>query len=275
MSLPVLANWNITAHSLHQAAELLGAVRRFVLPHVPNWLELALKVIPEGVSTDKLPTGGEVVLDFGQAAFVYRGRNGGTTTIPLADHSQQTLFRSLLVALQADDFADLLAGVPESELPAAVLQKRPPFAGDTPLLVDVEQAGAYADVLYTMFTGIARFRARLLGHVTPVVVWPEHFDLSTLWFVDGAMDDHQAHLNFGFAPFSPGFPRPYLYAYAYPYPPGVMYPDLPAPAYWNFEGWTGVVVNYDDIARADDAAQYVEDLSLLIFATLRPLLPPA
>jgi hypothetical protein len=231
-------------------------------------------VLPDGLSTDKLPTGGEVVLNFRQAALIYHAPDGKITTIPLADYNQRTLFQTLLTALQAADFADLLAGVPESERTTSVLRNRPPFAGDTPLLLDREQAGAYADVVYTVFTGIARFRARLVGHMTPVVVWPEHFDLSTLWFVDGAMDDHQAHLNFGFAPFSPGFPRPYLYAYAYPYPPDVEYPDLIAPAYWNFEGWTGVVVDYDDIAQAEDAARYVEELCLSIFAALRPLLPP-
>jgi hypothetical protein len=49
-------------------------------------------------------------------------------------------------------------------------------------------------------------------------------------------------------------------------------PKLPAPASWNTQGWTGVVVHYNDIARQADPALFVEEMCLGIFAALRPLL---
>jgi hypothetical protein len=130
-------------------------------------------------------------------------------------------------------------------------------------------ANGYADALYRVFTALARFRARLQGHMTPLVVFPEHFDLSTLWFVEGDMDDHKPHLNFGFAPFSPGLPRPYLYAYAYPYPADFAAPPLPAPARWHSEGWRGVVIDYDAISQHNDPEAAIERLCLHVFASLQ------
>jgi len=144
------------------------------------------------------------------------------------------------------------------------------------LIYDQQEGRGYANGLYTMFTAFARFRARarLEGHMTPIVVWGEHFDLSTLWFHtdNPAMDDSKAHMNFGFAPFSPGYDRPYLYIYIYPYPESFDPPALPAPAIWNKEGWTGVVVRYDDIAKQPNPAQFVETLCLDLFNILNPYL---
>jgi hypothetical protein len=283
MTLPTLANWDATAHSLHRAAQLLSGVRLLLLERVPNWLELAMQIKANGLSTGTLPDGGEVTLNFRQAALIYRRKDGAETSIPLNGHTQASLFRALLKAMQAGDLANTLAGVPESELVDVTLKamaatKHPLLEGhnrltdETPFMVDAQLANDYWTALDAVFTGVARFRAHLLGHMTPVVVWGEHFDLSTLWFVDGAMDDHKAHINFGFSPFSPGFPRPYLYAYAYPYPANMTFPSLPTPARWNTEGWTGVVVDYDAIAAQDNSVGYVEDLCAGIFAALRPLL---
>ena len=39
------------------------------------------------------------------------------------------------------------------------------------------------------------------GPQTPIVVWPEHFDLSTLWFPTNDRSDEAPVMNFGFAPF--------------------------------------------------------------------------
>jgi hypothetical protein len=77
MKLPALTNWEATAHSLHQAAQLLGGMRMLFIDSLPNYLERAMAIKPEGLSTDPLPFGGEVILDFRQAAMVYKPETGG------------------------------------------------------------------------------------------------------------------------------------------------------------------------------------------------------
>ncbi len=94
--------------------------------------------------------------------------------------------------------------------------------------------------------------------MSPLVVWPEHFDLSFLLFATELPSESAPHMNFGFAPYSPGFERPYLYAYAYPLRPGYQTPSLPPPVYWNTTPWTGSVLRYDDIGAAADPEAFTE-----------------
>jgi hypothetical protein len=98
------------------------------------------------------------------------------------------------------------------------------------------------------------------------VVWPEHFDLSMLWFTMLSGDEHTTpHLNFGFSPPSPGIDDYYLYAYAYPYPDQFYVPTLPPGARWNEQPWRGVVVPYTALSDAEVMCEG-------IFRALRPLL---
>ena len=274
MALPPLRqDWDTTIHGLHLAAEVLGALRVLAQPHDPHWLELALKPVPEGLSTGQLTGGGAVVLDCHRAALVYAGQN-----IPLQGATQRSLLDALLPALAKE--LPVLAGATSEALIESmregIRQKgHTLLTKDAPpqheiITLNAQTASDYAHALYAMFTAIARFRGHLKGHMTPIVVFPEHFDLSTLWFVEGDMDEYKAHVNFGFAPFSAGLPRPYLYAYAYPYPPNADYPAVPSPARWHFEGWTGVVVDYDTLTALDEDSLVV--LCEAIFQALRPLL---
>lgn len=285
MALPSLTSFDETARSLHTLSMLLGLVRILSYEPLSNYLELGMKVLPEGLSTDRLANGGEVILDFKQCAIVYRSRAGQVQMFPLEGQSQAGVVEAVLTALAADDLSQALAGSSDTtiiERAVQVAQSRPRFTrvkvetynDSSRLSVDPQSASDYADAVYSVFTAVARFRARLMGIMTPVVVWPEHFDLSTLWFHSDntAMDAYKAHMNFGFAPYSPGIERPYLYAYAYPYPAQYDVPALPAGAHWHATGWTGVVVPYDTIRAQADPEQFIESTLEGIFMALKPLI---
>jgi hypothetical protein len=285
--LPSLANWEETFHSLHKAAMLLGAIRQLVRPREANYLELALRVEPNGLSTDTLPSGGNVLLDFTPAALVYTGPAGNRgDPIPLADHSQASLFEALLREMAVHDevpgtlwvrpqpgqsyIAAMLAALDSSE--HVFKPKSGELTSDAPLAADLQTSGDYSRALYRIFTATARFRARLTGPQTPIVVWPEHFDLSTLWFPTNDRSDVAPLMNFGLAPFDAASERPYLYAYAYPMPVGFEKLPLPAPASWHTEGWKGLFVAYDDLARADDPEALIESLFERVYELLAPTL---
>jgi hypothetical protein len=283
--LPSLDHWDTTAHSLQKVGLLLGGLRRLRLDPMPNFLHLGMKIVLDGLSTDVLPGGAEVIADFRRSALAVR-QAGGERMIPFAGHSQKSLLDALLVELKTGELAGALPndrreGSLVDQFLGAVAAKtnRPSsqfayLVDETVLEVDAELAKRYAETLYRVFTGVARFRAWLAGTMTPVVVWPEHFDLSFLWFAGETADENAPHLNFGFAPFSAGIDFPYLYAYAYPTPKGddskAILPKLPAPAYWNTEGWTGVVLPYAKIACADEPEQYVEAMCTAIYQALLP-----
>lgn len=282
MPLPLLDQWDVTIHSLHRAGQILGALRLALLPAVPNYLELSTRITPQGLSTDGLPGGAEVRLDFTSAAMIVRHPDGTTATLALRGHSQRSLCEAVLAELQKTELSDGLAGAGEGarveklrDLMAAtehpLLEEHDSVTDEQPLEVDAALSADYATTLNAVFTAAARFRARLSGFMTPVVVWPEHFDLSFLWFAGEPSGEEAPLMNFGFAPFGGGIKHPYLYAYAYPMPDNAIETMLPAPAYWHTEGWRGAVVPYAQIAHADDPVAFVEGLYEGIYKALLPM----
>lgn len=210
--------------------------------------------------------------------------SGEIARFTFTDHSQYSLFVALLTDLRRDVLADFLADSGDTPLPDFVMTElhadpsRVEFLHSEqvshrePLVFDPQTGKDYAALLDLIYTAFARFRARLKGHLTPIVVWPEHFDLSTLWFAEGDFDDHKAQMNFGFAPFSDGLPYPYLYVTAYPYSDNIEAPALPAGAIWHNEGWSGVVVPYQEIAAQSEPAVYVELLLRALFPIMHGLI---
>jgi hypothetical protein len=280
--LPALNGWEKTAHSLHRATQILGALRMLALEQVPNYLELATVIQPEGLSTGRLPFG-EVRANFKEAALVYQPTSADPVRIPMAGQSQASLLEKLLETMESqgqnllpdraksqsrgEAFLEVLATRQHPFMPA-----KADLLDETPLETDPALSAEYSQALYTVFTATARFRARLNGPMTPIVVWPEHFDLSFLWFATAQASEKFPHMNFGFAPFSDGLPRPYLYAYAWPMPDGFAQMALPALAQWNTEGWQGVVVPYDELVKLNDPEKAIEQIFMAIFDTLAPTL---
>jgi Family of unknown function (DUF5996) len=282
MALPSLDHWTETSFGLHRGALLLGALQRLTQPPQPAYLELGLQLVNNGLAAGSLPGGGRVLLDFTAASLVYAPPSGAEVSFPLHGSTQAQVFAGLFGVLsQGELSARLLDGSSLAErLSAGIVARgeryRPPRPetvwDETRIELDAQTSRAYLEVLQLVFTAIARFRARLTGMQTPLVVWPEHFDLSTLWFQGASIDESQAHLNFGFAPFSDGLPDPYLYAYAYPYPPRYDPPVLPAGARWHTQGWTGAVLPYEAIAAQSNPAAFVEEACQAIYRQLLPLL---
>ncbi len=280
MKLSPLDHWEPTSHSLHQAAQILGAIRMLTRDPVPNYLELALRIEPDGLSTERLPSGGEVRLDFERGVVVCAPKDGRAMAVTLAGRTQASLLESILTALQAQDQALVMQkdGSFSAAFLAALQARNHPLissveiGGTDALEVDRALGAEYARVLNRVFTATARWRSRLTGFVTPVVVWPEHFDLSTLWFATDDASESAPQMNFGFAPFDSEFNKPYLYVTAYPMPEGFEKLPLPMGARWHTKGWNGAIVPYDELARADDPEALIESVFEAIHAVIAPTL---
>jgi hypothetical protein len=272
------AHWLATVQNLHQAAKLLGVVRILRLPHQPNYLEMGLKVAPEGVSTDVLPGGTEVILDFTQAAYVIHQSGKTVQTLALEGKTAREALTALAKALYAAELSahlaheeDVAGFIEAAQKAGHDFEHEENKLSDGALTFDAAVGRTYADALYRVFTGIARFRARLVGAMTPLVVWPGHFDLSGLWFAGSHAEESAPHLNFGWSPYGGGINEPYLYAYAYPMKDLPELPKPAAPAYWHTEGWKGIVVLHREIA-AERVEAHTEQLCMQIYDVLQQVL---
>ncbi|MDZ4764741.1 MAG: DUF5996 family protein [Chloroflexota bacterium] len=265
MPLHALDGWETTRDALHSAAKIISAIRNLTLPRDPNHLHLAAKVTARGLSTDILPKGGEIQLDYQDGTF--RLLKDGLFVLPLAGTSQRALLQNVISWLRQNG---QFAGVENADAKIAALLgeengvKLSIGAGDvnddSPLMFDPAIAAGYADAIDAIYGGIARFRGHIQGYMTPIVAWSHGFDLSTLWFATDKATEAYPHLNFGFSPGSAGLPRPYLYAYAHPYVDALTPPMLPAPARWHTSGWTGIVAQYDEFRTEENVSAFVETL---------------
>jgi hypothetical protein len=228
-----LANWDATRVGLHQAAQVLNAIKVPSVERQPNARHHSLT--PDGASlrTGKLNFGGELRLDLlapEGAAIIYAGDKTGFV-VPIHGQTQQSLLQTVLAEL--------------AKLGHSVTPRMDSIEFDEPIHLDNHLVGEYAITLESIYVEMARFRGRLAGMMSPIVLWPHHFDMAFLYFLAGQDEHSDPHINFGFSPESPGFPRPYFYVYRYPMPDGLLGAPLPEVAYWHNSGWTGVVIEYD------------------------------
>jgi hypothetical protein len=253
LTLLQVADWQTTRDSLHQAAQVLTAVRVGSMDPLPNALRHSLTVMPYGLRTQKLKWGGELRLKFtGTLEYVEQGEV--RWQLDLAAYTQTSLLTEVQKRLQA-------AGHTFTPQTSAIQH-------DTPLALNSESGRVLAYTLDRIYTGMARFRARLNGTLTPLVLWSHHFDLSFIYFRQGNDEHHDPHINCGFALFSDGFPQPYFYAYAYPMPDGLTNVALPAPARWYTDTWQGVVLDYAALADSPQIEAVIEQKMLDIFEAI-------
>ena len=245
MSLPALSNWDATRKSLHLAAQVIGGIRKVSIQPLPNYAHLGLYIVKDGLTSGRLEDGGELRLDLALSNVSYIQPDGTPSTLPLQGYTQASLTNAVLKAM-----AD--AGHPASNVDLSKI------ADQTPLTVDARTAAEYQQALYSVYTAITRFRARLIGMMSPVIVFPHGFDASFLWFKRGAEERSDPHLNFGFSPGSAGFPRPYVYSYASPMPANYFDVKLPPIARFVRDPWKGIVIDYDKFAAESDSESVLE-----------------
>ena len=177
--------------------------------------------------------------------------------------------RVFAVSLKAQNGQSLTEALAHELGLEAEAVEAPEHSGPALFELNPAQGAGYAHALYAIYTGLARFRARLLGTMTPLVVWPHGFDLSSLWFFGSDPDESsQPHFAVGFSPGTAELPRPYLYAYAWPWPEGVEERPLSAGARWHNGEWRGALLEYDDFRAGDTPEHTVEAVARAFYEVL-------
>jgi len=259
MPLPKLDNWESTQSALHEVALVVGALRVASSDPLTNDMHYSLNVIRGGVSTNELKVGGELIFDFATFTLTYMRDEHASFTIHATGYNQQSLMQAVL-----DEFKRL--GI-ELE-PSMKL-----ITSDKPFEVDMTIAGDYANLVDAVYTMLARFKAKLRGFMSPLVIWPHHFDIAFIWFATNSINEHKdPHMAFGFAPFSDGIDRPYFYAYGWSQTTGYVEVDVKSPAKAVTEGYTGLCADYDVLNTDDNMTQVVEQILLTHYKNVAKVL---
>ena len=220
MTLPSLNNWRKTGDALHQAAQVVGAIRVACADPLPNDWHFSLDLTEAGLSTGALLAGGALHLDLSSLEIRFARGGKDLFALNLTDHSQASLMRRAL-----GHFADIGCDIEPSMRH---------IQGESDFEIDPRQAADYWQVLTAVYSVLSSFRGTLRGCATPLVLWPHHFDLGFISFPRGGGNEQSdPQIAFGFAPFSPGLDRPYIYAYAWSGPTGYIQVPLDAPTQAN------------------------------------------
>ncbi|MEO8657190.1 MAG: hypothetical protein ABI693_01900 [Bryobacteraceae bacterium] len=120
--------------------------------------------------------------------------------------------------------------------------------------------------------------ANLFQHLAPnqpVRCWPHHFDIAALIPVAGAPG---RTIGLGMSPGDSNYAQPYFYVTSGPALEPARLPGLMHGGHWHTQGWTGVVVLSEDIARIDsgeDQAAWVRQIVSCAADDLKALLSAA
>lgn len=259
MPLPALRNWDDTRDSLHQVALVLSAIRVAAGDKLPNDLQFSLRVTSSGFSTGELPTGAALSFECSALQLLCVRDWQKVFTLGLPGKTPQTLMRALKKGFRRRGITiEPSANHIDAELALAI---------------DPQQANDYIRALNSLAAVLAIVREKLGGSATPVALWAHHFDLGFVWFPGGGSDERRdAQIACGFAPSSPGLPRPYIYAYAWSQPTGYLQLPLALPAIAIAEGYTGLYAAYDDLRALEEPQQTIESILLDYAQTAAPLL---
>lgn len=96
--------------------------------------------------------------------------------------------------------------------------------------------------------------------------WPHHFDLATLFALEGGDPETARSIGIGLSPGDSSYAEPYLYCNPWPAPE--ILPDAPGGLQWHTEGFTSLVCTASNI----DATTAFGDLAERAFATVRSAL---
>lgn len=122
--------------------------------------------------------------------------------------------------------------------------ERPEFSKSN--VYEKDQASAYAEALWWLDHQFKDVKAGLKeGVSSPVLLYPHHFDLALNWF---PWDDER-QINVGWSTGDEFVLEPYVYLTIFPVSDKQINIKLPNGAYWQTEGFSGVILPYEILRK--------------------------
>ena len=268
---PALTNWEPTRETLHWYSRSVGVVPRAHAKFHEKWWHISLKVLPDGLVTDKmdLPNGGKFRLKVDLREH---------KVVLFVDKVKKREF-SITEGLTSTHFGGrLLSSVAELGLTAEYAREK--FENDEPREYDPVAAETYLTALLNADRIFKEHRDSLSGEKGPVQLWPHGFDLAFEWYgtrvetyrEHGEIRQYPSQLNLGFYPGDPGN-APYFYSNPWPFESAVLLDKpLPAGSRWHTEGWEGTILPYEELAGDRNAEQRLREYARHVYELCAPTL---
>lgn len=269
---PSLSGWESTRDTLQNYSRAVGVVPRAHAEFHSKWWHISLKVQPNGLITDEMPSpdGGSflVKLDLQQHQCLVLVDGAVAGEISLTD------------GLTGTEFGDqVLAIVAELGLTADYVRDK--FESDEPRAYDPVMAEKYLTTLVNTDRIFKKHINSLSGEVGQVQLWPHHFDLAVEWFGTRVVEyqegdevqQYPSQLNLGLSPGDSGHPEPYFYSNPWPFEKDeLLDKPLPAGARWFTDGWEGTIFPYAELAADTNADERLLEYARVVYQAAAPTL---
>ena len=263
--LPVLADWQKTADTVHMWSQIVGKVRLELAPWVNHSWGNTLYVTTRGLTTSPMPYQSRsfaIDFDFVKHALTVHTSDGDERSFALRPMTVAAFYRQLM-----DTLAELSIEVDIFTRPVEVENATPFESNTTDASYDADAMHRFWQALVQVERVFSAFRARYLGKVSPVHLFWGAFDLAVTRFTgrtapthpggvpncaDWVMQEAYSHelSSAGFWA-GAGLGEAAFYAYAYPAPDGFARHEVqPAAAYYH-DGLGEFVLPYEAVRTAD------------------------
>lgn len=227
-----LANARI---ELHWAAQVFSATADALLPHAADdsHTNLFWDAGLGGLIGRELPGERHLGLVFADFALVCVHNGEIVERISLAEG---TLEDALTWTKSTFDVSKPLT-VRDYEMPAhPVGQSGGTFSAGGDRFAEV---GRYFESATAVFETLSQTDER----ATPIAVWPHHFDLGGILFLETGVNLHKAkQIGFGLSPGDGSIAEPYFYVTPWPIGDSPAFPELDAGGIWQTDGFTGALL---------------------------------
>jgi len=260
--------WTPSRVTMHLRLQVIGKIRKALMPPRNHWWHVALYLSPNGFTTRPMPTGDgrlvEIEIDVREDAVRVRPSDAAPVSLAVTDgQSIATFYAKLMEALADVGVAVEIQPTP-FDMPSTI-----PFAEDeTHDAYDADAVRRFWRVLTQIQPIFQRFQGRFLGKDTPVHLFWHSLDLAYTRFsgrpgpplpdADPVTQEAYSHevISFGFWAGDDSYPQPAFYSYTYPEPENLTDEPLsPEGAVWRTqESGSSAIFPYEEMRSADSPA---------------------
>lgn len=232
-----------TRDALHSYAKLLGTIRAKMTPQQKDYWHISLATGPQGFRTGPIPFENgstfELSMNLISQAVHISTSTGHSRNIPLTGQSVAQFISEVLSILENMDIKpdiDLDKFSSDSDL-----EYNPAVASD------IFKSYSLIDIIFKTFKGSITFET------SPVQLWPHHMDIAFTCYPHTKESIDQ--IAFGYLTGDETVEEPYFYITAYPELEDTSDITVVNDAYWNPDGWQGVVLKYTDLINSDNPGE--------------------
>jgi Family of unknown function (DUF5996) len=233
-----------TKKAVDYYSKFVGAIRANMTPEQKNYWHISLHSGPQGFRTTPIPNDDgntfEISLNLISHSAKISSSTGNVRSIPLKDRSISAFSNELLSVLETLNIK------PDIELEK--FQDNSELAYDKNIASDIFRSYSLIDILFKTFKGTITYET------SPVQLWPHHMDIAFTCY-PGPENKKIEQIGFGYLTGDETVQEPYFYVTAYPEIEDISDIALIKDAYWNPDGWQGVVLKYGDLIKTNNPSE--------------------